>query len=532
MQILRRGVRFCLGMQSLAFLGIIPVAFTVIAALRAQEAAVPAGAYQWVLAFTLMVLLVNLVPTIAWWNLSQGKPSARNWTIAASIPNLLIFLPAIRAWNYLGIALFGCICAVSGAAGLLGLVAFWHAADPKPLASDRLPGDGTSQAKDYIALIANMGILWICYYLATRWSEVQHLKAPGLIGGLLLLHAAIVLTTFGHEMGHFAAGWASGMILRRFQAGPFQWAIRNGRWTFQLRLKEFYGGAVDMVLPTVRNIRGREAFQRMGGPVASLTLASIATTAVLSAKGHSWEPYWAFLSMCAAIAWASFVTNLIPARYSDGAQLVQLISGGEWAHFHIASALVSRGMVTSLRACDFDVTEIHRAADLVTQGKHGLLLRLHACIHYLEVGRIPEALASLHAAEGLYEQDNFENPGDICAEFVFINAFYKRDLTAAEFWWRRIEALGRIDFDADYWRAATALLWLKGERERTELAWTRGNALAQKLPSAGVYDRTRACFVDLRAALDARGQEGPPSAESLEALAAALASPQFISVEA
>jgi hypothetical protein len=240
--------------------------------------------------------------------------------------------------------------------------------------------------------------------------------------------------------------------------------------------------------------------------------------------------------MCAAIAWASFVTNLIPsksaARYSDGAQLVQLVSSGDWAHFHIAFAMVSRGLVTSLRARDYDVAAIHRAADLVTQGERGLLLRLHACIHYLEAGRIPEALASLHAAEALYEQNNFENPEDICAEFVFINALYKCDLTAAEFWWRRIEALGRIDFDADYWRAGTALLWLKGERERAELAWTRGNALAQKLPAAGVYERTRACFLDLRAALDAPVQEGPPSPESLDALAAALVSSQSVTVEA
>jgi hypothetical protein len=109
----------------------------------------------------------------------------------------------------------------------------------------------------------------------------------------------------------------------------------------------------------------------------------------------------------------------------------------------------------------------------------------------------------MQSAEGLYEQSTFEKPQDICAEFVFINAFHKRDLAAAELWWQRIESLGKTDRDADYWRARTALLWLKGEREEARAAWERGNALAKKLPAAGVYEGTRACFAKLRAALDA-----------------------------
>src|ERR1035437_6618420 len=169
-----------------------------------------------------------------------------------------------------------------------------------------------------------------------------------------------------------------------------------------------------MVTPTLVNIRGREAFLIMGGPVASLAVGAIATTAALGAKGQAWEPYWAFLSMCAAMGWASFVTNLIPlksaARYSDGAQLHQLVSGGEWAHFHIAFAMVASSLATPIRARDFNVSTINRAADFITQGERGLLLRLFACIHYLDVGRVPEALSSMQAAEGLYEQSTFEKP--------------------------------------------------------------------------------------------------------------------------
>jgi hypothetical protein len=77
-------------------------------------------------------------------------------------------------------------------------------------------------------------------------------------------------------------------------------------------------------------------------------------------------------------------------------------------------------------------------------------------------------------------------------------------------WSERIEALSGVDRDADYWRAQTALHWLKGQREEALEAWERGNALAQRLPAAGTYEFTRSCFEKLRVALDAPVQRTPP----------------------
>jgi hypothetical protein len=480
--------------------------------LRTQEPDdLPPYAYtvMTIVAFILPVL--GAIPTMAWWTLRRAKPSARRWTLAASVLNILLLASGIQAAYLVGRARALPVYIFFGATGVLGLIAFRRKGATVPAGLPkviRLSGDGTSTAKDYTSQVVSFAILWLSFHYWRIWSDAQGLASPGFIAGLLLFQAAIVLNTFIHEMGHFVAGWACGMILRRFQVGPLQWAIRNGRWNFQFRLKQFYGGAVGMVTPTLDNIRGRDA------------VGAIATTLALGAKGHSWEPYWAFLSMCAAMGWASFVTNLIPlksaARYSDGAQLYQLISGGEWAHFHIAFAMVASSLVTPIRPRDFNVTTINRAADFITQGERGLLLRLFACMHYLDVDRVPDALANMQAAEALYDQSTFEKPEDICAEFVFINAFHKRDLAAAETWWQRIESLGKIDRDADYWRARTALLWLKGEREQAWKAWEQGNALAENLPAAGVYEGTRACFARLRVALHS-------PVDSLTALAALTA---------
>jgi hypothetical protein len=531
MQTLRRLVRFCLGLQALGLLGGVPIVFGVIAGIRQADDEVTRLTWVLALAIALVIPLLNLIPVIAWWKLKKSKPSARGWVIGASVLNLLIGVADISTWTHSGRTPTSWIYAMFGVTGILGLIAFWRKdeATPQPVKAPkavRLPGDGTSKAKDYTAQIVSVGILWLAYHFLNRWSAGHDMKYPGIIPALLLLQVAIVVNTFGHELGHFIAGWASGMILRRFQVGPLLWTVRNGLWGFELQWKHFYGGAVGMVSPRLDNIRGREAFMIAGGPVASLVMAACATVATLSAKGHAWEPYWALLSMIAAMGWSAFAVNLIPlktaANYSDGAQLYQIISGGEWAQFHLAFGMVASSLVTAIRPRDFDVATINRAAEFITQGKNGMLLRLFASKHYIEADMIPEGLASMEAAEVLYEQSWFEKPEDICAEFVFLNAFYKRDLAAAEVWSRRIDALSKVEIGADYWRALTAVLWLKGEREKAGEAWALGNRLALKLPAAGAYDSTRRCFAQLREVLDEPESTTPPPLRSLDALAAAL----------
>jgi hypothetical protein len=262
-----------------------------------------------------------------------------------------------------------------------------------------------------------------------------------------------------------------------------------------------------MVAPDLRDMRSRQVFLLLGGPVASLVAGLIFMVVTLTAVGHPWGHFWSFLSTLATLSLAGFVVNLIPlkpeSQYSDGAQLYQIVTNGPWARVHLAFAMVTTSAVASVRPRDFDVNVIHDAADFVPHGERGLLLRLFACKHYVDDNWVPGALESLQEAEALYEECKFERPQDICAEFTFVNALYKRDLAAAEMWWQRIEAMHGIEPDADYWRAKAALLWLKGELEGARAAWDTGNALAEELPSTGMYDFTRACFARLRKALDA-----------------------------
>jgi hypothetical protein len=197
--------------------------------------------------------------------------------------------------------------------------------------------------------------------------------------------------------------------------------------------------------------------------------------------------------------------------------LYQIVREGAWAHFHIALAMVASSLVTPIRPRDFDAALLERAARSITQGEQGLLLRLFLCQHYLDLNQIPCALANLEAAEALYDQSTFDKPEDICAEFVFVNAFYKRDLAAAEAWWQRLESQHTVDPDADFWRARASLLWLRGERKEAREAWAHGHQLAEKLPAAGVYETTRLCFAQLYNAMEQR-MPAPPPLERVAAL--------------
>ncbi len=511
MRPLRRSIRFWFGLKAVGLLAIIIAFLITIASGRTDFDP------RYLIATVLGALALDVSAAIAWWTLKKGKPRGRTWALIASTAALVpssLFL--IRNPGNYPFTIFG-----GGVLGLAGLVAF--AARDSAIEIDdahlrkkvRMTRDGTSRLQDYLAQGVSMCIIWLAFQLWNEWATTHGLARPGLVSYLLQLNIAVLLTTLFHELGHLAAGWACGKTLRVFQVGPFRWAVRNGRWKFEFQLRKFYGGGVAMVAPDLINMRRRQAFLLMGGPLASLVAGVTFGVVTLASVGHSWQPYWSLLSVLATLSIAGFVVNLIPlqpeSQYSDGAQIYQILTNGPWARVHLAFAMVTTSAVAPIRPRDFDMNVINQAVDFVRHGERALLLRMVACKHYIDKNRIAEAIAHMEDAERLYEECKFEKPQDICADFVFVNALYKRDLAAARLWWQRIEALRKADHNADYWRAKAALLWLKGEQEEAFAAWTRGNVLAQQLPSAGTYAFTRSCFNKLGKALEEPARTSPES---------------------
>ena len=450
-------------------------------------------------------VVLAAVSTMAWFTLRRGKPSARRWAIAASLASLPV-------------AGLGTI------AGILGLIVFSRrdvvelTALKSTPEQPRLPGDGTSKLLDQLVIGGQILVLLIANHYWSQWAHNQGLPDSGsfltwIAEFAIALHVSVLI----HELGHVYGGWAFYMKLRHFVIGPFEWAVRSGKWEFSFKAAGLWGrGSAAMVPTTLRGLRTQRIFTTVGGPVGSLFAGVVGLLGALSAKGQPWENWWAGFSMLATLGFLAFAMNLVPMRpedqYSDGAHLYQLLSRGPWADVHMAFSVAGATLVTPLRARNFDLGLLDRGAAFLRHGKEAMLLRLFKYMHHVDAGRIHEGVAAVAEAEALYPDLAQSLEADLHTDFVFVNALFRRDLEAARLWWRRMEAKKDAPrFKVDYWKARTALLWLEGQSGEAEAAWQTGNAIAQKLPAAGAYEFDRWCFRKLREALDqTMAQQAPP----------------------
>ena len=318
----------------------------------------------------------------------------------------------------------------------------------------------------------------------------------------------LLVITILHELGHTVTGLALGMRLRAFVVGPFQWRVRGGKWNFQFKLTDILsgGGATGVVPATADFPRSRYLVMTAAGPLVNLLTGIIALMIAFAAEANSSVQGGGRLALFGALSVTLCAFNLVPFKtgdnYSDGANIYQLLSRGPWSDFHAVVAVVGSSLVTPLRPRNYDIGAIRRAAQCIGDGKQALLLRLYAYIHFLDEGMDVEAGQALMDAESIYHKSAADIPAELHTEFVFGNAYVRRDAAAAREWWTRMEAKKPTRFNEDYWRASSALHWIEGNLREANEAWEKCKVLAQELPEAGAYEFDRYCCLLLRRVLD------------------------------
>ncbi len=438
----------------------------------------------------------------AFFMLGKGGPRARYWALAASALNVPFYWIVQPAW-------------VWTLAGFLGLWIFLRQETVDQLATAtvkqaRTRGDGTSSSMD---LLANL-ILFAGFLLAgsywTNWAIRERLPEYSSVPmRLLLIEAALLVTTLAHESGHAIAALCLKMKIRRFVVGPLEGSFRSGRWQLKFRPAGFLGapGGVGVVPSTLVNLRNRHALVAAGGPLASLTDGLIAIWFALDSKGHSWESLWVLAANISTLSLLAFVFNLIPMRpesvYSDGARIFQLLSRSPWADVHLALSMGSCTLASPMRPRDCDIAVLERAAAFLTRGMEALVIRVQVQTHFHDCGMIPEAVQALKDAERVYFESAVDLRADLHKSFVFANAFLKRDAARARQWWDRMEAKGPASMDAEYWVARCALLWVEGDLEGADTALRASSTLLAELPRVGAYDYDRDCAAQLESAIAA-----------------------------
>jgi Peptidase family M50 len=461
-----------------------------------------------------MASVSGIVFGMAWWTNRNGKPGARGWGIAASLILILVLsLPLLLAGRSLTPRFFF-IYAVFLATGVAGVVAFARPGAhgepplyaPKPR---RCVGDGTSRLMDGIAGLLQIAGCFVGTYWWDRWGRAHGLPfVHGLLWWIVFL-AVVQIAITAPELGHAVVGRALGMRLRAFVVGPFHWRIRDGVWRFQFLPKAILsgGGAAGIVPTDPDQSRWNEICMIAAGPGASLFTAVIAFCAALTAKGQPWEQAWEPLALLTTISLVMFAANLIPFRpqalYSDGARIYQILRGGPLADLHRVFNIAASTLVTPLRPRNFDIQAIQRAACSFTDGHQALVLRLIACEHFLDCGKLPEACDALVEAESVYRESASDIPVELHTGLIFGSALLRRDASSARLLWDTMVAKKPSHLGVDYWLAQSALHWVENSPKEAREAWDKGNILAQRLPAAGAFEFDRYRYTLLGQALNA-----------------------------
>ncbi len=471
-----------------------------------------------------------LVPTVltvltavygaAWWTVWRGKPSGRGWAIAASLTNILFPLSIMVLTRYVRGHFRGHFVLLS--VGVAGLIAFSRryeqpSSTARAQENLRIPGDGTIDLVNKMAGVLIFVAGFAAYHWWLGWIRAKGFPVSHSFWDRSLMFVLIVFIIVTlHELGHTATGLALGMKLRAFFVGPFQWRIRDGKWSFQFNPAAILsgGGATGVVPATAYFPRWRTLCVVAAGPLVTLLTGTFALWVAFSTKSDSAAQAIAPLSLLGAWSLVLCAVNLAPLRiqgggYTDGAQIYQLLSDGPWGDFHQVAAVVGSSLVTPLRPRDLDIQAILRAAHSINQGTQGLILRLYSYVYFLDTGKISEAGEALREAESIYDRSASDIPAELHTEFVFGSAYVRRDAAAAREWWTRMEAKKPTRFNEDYWRANGALHWIEGDLKEANEAWEKANALAQQLPKAGAYEFDRYCCSLLRKALDEASARQP-----------------------
>ena len=253
--------------------------------------------------FFLMPPIVAFVNGMAWWTLKNGKTSGRWWAIAASISLLalgLLFLLAdfaalrqTRLGDFAWLLIVACFLLYIGIAGIVAFVKRDSHMPATPQRS-RIPGDGTHKSLDWLFMILQLGGLVAGMNLYLRWGLKRHLPVAHGLESWIQILIVILAVALIHESAHAIVGLALGMKLRAFIVGPFQWQMREGRWTFKFRTTGIFSlsGATGLIPTDPNQGRWDEIVMIAAGPASNLITGAVAAALAFSAEDYPWWSFW------------------------------------------------------------------------------------------------------------------------------------------------------------------------------------------------------------------------------------------------
>ncbi|HWG18617.1 MAG TPA: M50 family metallopeptidase [Acidobacteriaceae bacterium] len=479
---------------------------------------------------------------VAWWTTRKPSPYRNNWAVAASVINLLnsgtaLFLHRSDPMNHprdfvaLAIALAGLYAyGGGGTAPQAGDAPSPGAAPQIPAPSKPVPisGDRTHPWVRHLVTVVSLAAEIGALTFWSIWARSHGLLHTPRFPWYFVFTVAVLITTIIHECGHALIAWCFQMRLLSFNAGPLRWRKREGKWSFRLDLEGLFnlGGAVRVVPTDTKQPRGQDLLMIAAGPFANIVTGAFFLVAVLYSTWPHYDVTWRLVALTASFSFIAAITNLFPVMtqdggYSDGAQILQILTRSPLYDYRRVMNALAATLVTDRRYRDLDINAMLFAAEQFPYTDRAFQMQLFASNYYLDTGSIPDARKALTQAENIVAQANLDIPGPLHTALVFDQAYLNRNAAAARAWWDKMEAKKVERKNFDYWLAKASLHWIEGSRAEAEEAYRTAEADAAKLPHFGAYEFDRSRLSMLRQAMDDPRANLRPTAASRPSVDAA-----------
>jgi hypothetical protein len=475
-------------------------------------------------AFGAAMTTVSAIYAVAWWTTRKPSPYRNNWAILASILNLI--LEGFHFWRHHFDLLHDRMDVAAAIVGIAGLYAYGtggaapgpDAAQPLAPSAPSVPavqapvaGDCTVPLTRHLATVVSLAGEYVAIYYWAYWARAHGLihAHAGRLPWYILFTAAFLITTIIHECGHALLAWCFQMRLLSFNAGPFRFRKQEGKWNFRFVPEGLVnlGGAVRVVPTDLEQPPAHYILMIAAGPMINLLTGAFLLVSVLYTTWPHFDVTWRLVAFTASFSFLAAIVNLIPFRtadggYSDGAQIVQILTRSPVYEYNRVLNSLAATLVTGRRYKDLDINAMLYAAGQFPFTDRAFQMQLFASNYYLDTGRIPDARKALTQAENIVAQANLDIPGPFHTDLVFKQACLNRNAPAARAWWDKMEAKKVERKNIDYWLARASLHWIEGNRTEAEEAYKTAEAEAAKLPHFGAYEFDRFRLSLLRQAMD------------------------------
>lgn len=237
-----------------------------------------------------------------------------------------------------------------------------HALYPQLLASKLAPASWWALGVQLLlGMAAGAGFIM----LAERMTS--GIDGPALLALLLALPVAFWVQMLVHEAGHALAGLLVGRRFLGAGVGPLRLERGDGTWMLRWAGGIRGIGGFAAMLPTGPERRAAAAVVLLGGPLANLVAAGLATLVLMTLEAPGLPGVAALGSSILAGALVAAV-NLLPFRskgwHTDGQQLRELLRDGSTWRVMQAQQLVVAAAMAGIRPRDWPAAALDAPADV------------------------------------------------------------------------------------------------------------------------------------------------------------------------